>query len=381
MGRAWLVVIAGACANPGSGPGPASQLVDVKQGSDATTISIKAPTPDQLPYVLTFPQTGDPLPSSLAVDLGSGSGTFEMLAGSGSACGTVQAGIGFAIPEVAVAAATNFGGGDGPSDTSIELDGPGVGQVQISWNAPYKCNGIENAMSGVTTFTAFPNGRIVRHDDMAQPTEQMLAANDQCTCGSSIPDVTFESFYTFVPGIDTDPTDNDPGGGVNLQQGCTTYPNNSEIAVSWPDTDTFIPSRSTWAHHWFLNVQSVDNSQQKLTSAILVARADMQCQKLLDQLADTPLVVDNTTLPSTNDDGIFVDTATHTAPFDITAPGVDVPPFALEIPLSDHAIITPPHPTTDGFFIAQPKLGDPGRLVIWFRDGLAANESFHVEPK
>lgn len=77
------------------------------------------------------------------------------------------------------------------------LRGPAVVQVTLAWATRLTCNSAREP-SGVSTFTVFPDARIVRHDAIQDPRSDSIAAS-QCACGAVPADgvqFTVSSFWT-----------------------------------------------------------------------------------------------------------------------------------------------------------------------------------------
>ena len=73
--------------------------------------------------------------------------------------------------------------GGAPRVTSLlrsELPGPAVVQMKLDWATRLGCNGERNP-GGTSTFTVFPDGRIVRHDTISDPSSSDISAS-QCSC-------------------------------------------------------------------------------------------------------------------------------------------------------------------------------------------------------
>jgi hypothetical protein len=364
---AVAVVVAG-CASP-TAPDLGPSLVTIVGDASATRLEVTPPDTNSLPYELDFPTTGVRLPSKLVI------GLVDALATN--ACPT-ESGIGVAVFPAIVATPLDRGGpASDTGDVSVTMPGPGVGQVRVEWTAPYMCGGAQVA-SGVSTFTAFPTGRIVRHDEMVVPSSTTLMPGADCTCNSMPGSFFFTSFYAFAPGDDV----NRDGSGASdgNQQYCTLYGDHG-IGVSWPDSATRVPHQSVYVHDWANNVPTLEPVAQHLTSALQISPQN-DCNAIQFGLDDNMLSIGGDP-KSTDDNGLFVDDTRHDAPFDITTsdPNIDVSPgFAIVLNMDPHATITRTPPLAGQFFIAQ-LLPDADRVLVWFRDGLAGGETIHVEPQ
>jgi hypothetical protein len=192
----------GVCGNGGSGMATASM--------SGTSICAAGPG-----YALRFPARGFRYPDELRI------GSAEVL-GTSTACNE-EGEIGMAAyPMPRFAADTPATGETGSA--SILLPGPVVAKVEVtwSWHAAAACVPSGSAVSGISTFTLFPDGRLVRFDQLTTPTS---ADKAMCDCGSAAQGF----FITAYLALDqsTSPVITDQGGSAyapGTAYGTTTPP-------------------------------------------------------------------------------------------------------------------------------------------------------------
>lgn len=373
-----LVAIAG-CASPGEPPPFGDTLAQVSVDGDGIThVDIAAPQgTDALPYTVDFPGPHVVrMPQSLKVK------DAEVLATSGS-CRQLG-GVGVDVFPAVQATAPRFAGPNpAPSDDlTVTFDGPAVAQVRVQWEAAYVC-GVPQDASGVTTFTMFPGGRIVRHDEATQAGQRDVEVMAKCACDGADPDptsLTYESFWAFDPtgatgqGSDDQPRD----GSFADPQGCAMY-SSFAIGYSGDPAATQWTTPGTFANV-FAQASVIKNDQKDTVNAIQLS-SKTACSQVVAGLADPKLAIDQDTVNS-DQNGIYVDDSSHTGPFQIAPAAGDPIPggFAVLLNIDPHATITRTPATDDSFFRAQVSASD-GRVLVWFRDDLHVGESITVEPQ
>jgi hypothetical protein len=76
----------------------------------------------------------------------------------------------------------------------VSLTGPAIAQVRLLWSSRYECSP-NKTPAGFTIFTMFPDGRIVRADQLADDTIDPLVASS-CACIGTGSTFLFSSFWT-----------------------------------------------------------------------------------------------------------------------------------------------------------------------------------------
>lgn len=89
--------------------------------------------------------------------------------------------------------------GGAPRVTNIltpVLPGPAVVQMKLDWATRLQCNGARSP-GGTSTFTVFPDGRIVRYDKIADPSSSEISGT-LCSCGEPQADFAISTFWTLA---------------------------------------------------------------------------------------------------------------------------------------------------------------------------------------
>ncbi|HWO26915.1 MAG TPA: hypothetical protein VNO30_49635 [Kofleriaceae bacterium] len=146
-----------------------------------------------LPFELEFPGVGGGIgfPNALRIN-----GTDVLGHDPGQACNQEdEVGILFS-PAPRISAS-----GGAPPVTSLlspVLPGPAVVQMKLDWATRLACNS-ERSPGGTSTFTVFPDGRIVRHDTITDPSSADISLS-QCTCAGPSSGFNIATFWTIARG-------------------------------------------------------------------------------------------------------------------------------------------------------------------------------------
>lgn len=361
----WLVaaVAAAGCAAVPAGPADRPLLtVDTSSGRVSTTSD--AP----IQFTLTFSDRSPRMPDSLVLD-----GVNRIASGT---CPT-EAGVGIGLYPALNVSAPGLGGDDATGSLVVELAGPTVARVTVNWATSFECNLAQQQGHGSSTFTVFPNGRIVRHD-LATPSTTALAADlNPCGCASDT-NFFFTSYWSFSKTQSVM-----PDGTLLLDRataGCIVYSNHM-IGMAWPDEDTRVLSDAYTAfiHDWAADTPNLPPTERELTSAILLSKqtAPASCAAVVADLEDFPIMVAGSAV-ITDDNGIYVDRGSHDGQIDITAQRRVPRGFAVSLDIGGFAEVSRSTETDDGWFATQP---DGDRTVFWFRDGLGVGETISIDPR
>lgn len=139
-------------------------------------------------FVLRFPQRGFGFPDQLRI------GSNDVL-GSSTGCNQEDkiGLVAYPLPRFSadIAGSASFG------SATIELAGPVVAKVRVtwSWDATTTC-ATAKTFSGISTFTLFPDGRLVRYDEITTPVTANYA---MCDCGSGAAEFFTTSYLTLAP--------------------------------------------------------------------------------------------------------------------------------------------------------------------------------------
>jgi hypothetical protein len=82
------------------------------------------------------------------------------------------------------------------------LRGPAIVQTKLDWATRLACNSARNP-GGTSTFTVFPDGRIVRFDTLVDPSSSEISAST-CACDPAGVDFTVSTFWTLARSQFTD---------------------------------------------------------------------------------------------------------------------------------------------------------------------------------
>ncbi len=84
-------------------------------------------------------------------------------------------------------------------DSSIagSATGPAFARTRVSWLGTFHCGVTTQMMSGASTFTVFPDGRVVRHDQFDTPTTTTIGAAS-CGCGGGVGNYFLTSYLTLL---------------------------------------------------------------------------------------------------------------------------------------------------------------------------------------
>jgi hypothetical protein len=297
-----------------------------------------------------------------------------------------ESGVGIAVTPAFTAVATAFGGAANLADEGlrVEWSGPVIAKLRVAWRGRYQCPGPQEA-HGVSTFTIFPDGRIVRHDE-ATPSTSDLAGAPVCGCSSGgATSFSFTSFWTFAPGAQNVRRDGSPAApGSNKPDGCVIYPGHM-IGLAWSPPSASATrletpgGTSAYVHDLApLAAPTLSATPRQVSSALLLSRqtSPASCAEVLAALDGVPVLVGGMTMfPDLA--GVYVDERRHAAPIEISAPR-RVPPFAISLEVGDFAAVARSSPPDGDWYYLQ---RDGQRTLFWFRDGLDAGESITIEPR
>ncbi len=140
-------------------------------------------------YVLRFPARGFHYPDQLLI------GTHDVL-GASTACNE-EADIGMEAYPLPPFAADSVASGETGSAT-IVLAGPVVAKVAVSWSWHPATTCVPGAtpLTGTSTFTLFPDGRLVRFDQLSAVASNNVSA---CDCGSGAQLFGVDAYIAFDP--------------------------------------------------------------------------------------------------------------------------------------------------------------------------------------
>jgi hypothetical protein len=268
-----------------------------------------------------------------------------------------------------------IGGGAGASAVDIQLGGPAVARVAIDFDVPYQCAHGPEKLTGRTTYTFFPSGRIERVDEDIRAAQSAISDTGSCTCGAGDDSYFYSTFWSFRSDMDLAPDGTTRAPGSAGARGCTRADNHL-IALAYDD-EAVEAAGGTYTQYWNRGrAPFADTTPKRSHSAIALAPDDgISCQDLLGRLVDPPLTVGDRL--ARTEGGIYIDDVVHASTFGITTGAPISAGLALETSLGGarHARVTKGGAATD--FTAQ-AVGD--RILFWFAEPLMPGEQIVVEP-
>lgn len=348
------LVVATACASP---PEPPGNTVQVGVGSSPASVYFG-------PYSMVF---GTSPALQLPIGLMTGNGTN--LFGPINACTESLAGV------LLYPGGRAIGGATGASEVENQLTGPAVARIAVTFEVPYTCASGPEKLTGKTTYTFFPSGRIERLDEDIRAAQNPIQDTGSCTCGVGDANYFFTTFWSFKEGMDLKPDGSMRPPGGRGAEGCTRVEGHL-IAVAYDD-QMAEAGNGTYISFFEIGSPPLTNvAPRSMHSAIAIAPDDgISCEQLLARLHDPAVTVGGSATHT--EGGIYVDDTSHAASFDITTIGMIQAGFALETSLGGamHARVTKGGAATQ--FTAQP-VG--ARILMWFAEPFIPGEVITVEP-
>jgi hypothetical protein len=296
------------------------------------------------------------------------------------------------------------------------LRGPAVVQVKLDWATRFDCD-TTRTPGGTAIFTVFPDGRIVRHDAVVDPSMSQLFP-DPCSCDpKASPEVrtqfTITPFWTFAqnrfaqlyaPGMRGFPV---PGEVItNMSTSCLDGGGNGggngyQVAFGWREKkDMTILSGDTairFGRDLVSNAQMLDKVLLKNRSAMFIGRTG--CDAGVARAVEYVLA---SCSPTARLACLSINGA-DTAPADLDGiyggdSGIDPPGIAvgmgpttltgalggsfavwLRFPSAVSAVRAKLANAKGAWYL--PQQVDDRSWIIWFRDSLSANQMITVEPR
>lgn len=305
------------------------------------------------------------------------------------------------------------------------MRGPAVVQVRLDWATRLACDQTRSP-GGHSTFTVFPDGRILRHDVLSDPSQQRILS-DACKCQpysnpTTMPDeFIIESYWTFsrsfgslhtVSPLDGTasqaeaiPAPDDPAQGADAI--CLDTGAYQLTSFQPPSADNNLRSTSNLLVH--RNQQRIgpnylDDLSWDTYSALFLGTdgCNKAAQRVKDHYQPPMLMVDHTAATASPLDGIYeVNDAGASQPhgFDVSGGTITL---SLPPPAPDG---TPPPPLTGGFAVwlrfpkakpvavpvatragatgvwYVPQQVDDQSWILWFRDPLkAGDDTITIQP-
>ena len=346
-------------------------------------------------YSIHFPTAGYHYPDQVVL------GPNDVLAGGQApACSDqVLTGVGLApsnrVDGTDVAA-------DSPGTVTVIEDGLAVAKLDVSWTSALTCTPAAS-VSGHTTFTMMPDGRVVRFDAIDSPTAAADVANCTCSGGAALSAWDVSSYFVaiqsqfdaIVNSALTAVTPSDTATQDSIL--CTSGPDHA-IAFGFPPDQVRVKTVTTghaFTYDFLASPTAVIDTTTTFmatTSAYLFGDGNA-CPAMIGKLqafnADPRLAVNGGQI-STNTDGIYGgdDGSGHVgvavgATTTLTAPTLPIPAgfvvwLDLGVTRSSFQITGTNETGTSWYTLARPKLNGDSQVIVWFRDQLAVGDSITI---
>jgi hypothetical protein len=310
--------------------------------------------------------------------------------------------IGVLIAPIARVSAT---GGAMPVGSRLvtPLRGPAVVQAKIEWESRFTCAQTARNAGGTSTFTVFPDGRIVRHDAFDVPAGTPVAPS-LCACEppQQSEDGLFNvsTFWTlardpftgfYLPGDDVAKPLPPPGDQIGNQPRSCLDAGAYQVAFAWPVVEnTTIRGTGpllSFGRYLDLGLTELGAYNKENSSAFFIGRTGCEAAltRASEHLAKTPVTVDGTARMPSLRDGLY---------------GSDVVDGQPGIPLGgDRVDIVGPAPRGFAVWLRFPRAVDavrarrgtskvPGYLpqqvdgqswIVYFPEPLADGETITIE--
>ncbi len=374
------IVIAG-CASVREPSTLTDEPVVVEQGTGVSIIG-----PD---YQLDFAATNIHMPQQLTI------AGVPRMSGDVQSNAYLQHGAGVNLQPIFNASAPDFDGATMQDQThyaavastlDVQLAGPAIARVRVGWTIAFRCDDVSvggtHTAHGVSTFTTFPSGKIVR-TDVASATDHALAeptSGNPITCGLFALDpndsdlLSFNSYWTFNSPLDDDVDATGAAIAFNRHvhmypSACATY-DDRYLGVVFGGTESHITDDGlNWFGYDFVNsMPRIDTTEYSTETQYATAPRSSGCGAAIAALATPVLAIDG--VPLVVQDGLAVDPVPHPERFALTSTGTTPAGFAIEVDLGGHdhlELHRSDGVEGDGWFIPQ---ADGASTILWFRDAL-----------
>lgn len=360
-------------------------------------------------FALHFASTGFHFPDALMID------DVDVLGHAMSPACDAEDGAGFQfLPTPRISA--------GPGAMTVTnrlvpvLRGPAVVQLKLDWASQFPCmDGSSVLPNGSSTFTVFPDGRIVRDDMLADPNPPgqtpPVAGNCNCDSGTMKAGFTISSYWTFaqenfqnlymdptMPAMLTTLPIMDKQEFPDLSTACIAG-DKSRVGFAWPTTDsTTIHGAGTLIA---FGRDNIINNTGELTTfpwenslAMFIERGGSDCSTTLVRasaynMPPMSALSINGGLPPISasvHDGIYGGAGDNGPPGvvltsdQVTLTGTVAGSFAvwLRFPHAVDTLRATLANATGAWYV--PQQVDDHSWIVWFRDALSSNQMITIEP-
>jgi hypothetical protein len=289
-----------------------------------------------------------------------------------------------------------------PGTVTVIADGPAVAKLDVAWTSAMTCTPAAS-ISGHTSFTMMPDGRVVRFDAIDSPTAQADVANCTCSGGATLAAWDVSSYFVAVQSqfsaiVNSALSPVTPSDTAAQDQIlCTSGPDHA-VAFGFPLDQVRVKTVNTGHAFTFdflgtpTTVLDTTTTFPGTTSAYLFG-AGNACPALIGTLqafgADPKLAVNGVQL-STNTDGIYGgdDGGGHVgvsvgATTTLTAPTLPIPAgfvvwLDLGVTRSSFQITGTNEVGTSWYTLGRPKQNGDSQVIIWFENQLAVGDSITI---
>jgi hypothetical protein len=222
----------------------------------------------------------------------------------------------------------------------------------------------------------------VRHDAARPSTTTLTIDGNPCGCNTD-DKFNFSSFWSFQPAAQTVV----PGGAAwsdaTSALGCAVYADHT-IGVGFSELShtrlSPVAEISAFVYDWAHDATTLDPSERQTTSAILLSKETQasRCGEVTADLADPPITIGNTAGILSDANGVYPGPARQATSYTISSP-VRIPAgFAVSLDLGAVPVITRTPAMEGDWYAAQ---AQDGRILVWFRDELAAGDTISIVPQ
>jgi hypothetical protein len=290
------------------------------------------------------------------------------------------------------------------------LRGPAVVQIRLEWATRLMCSTARNP-NGKSTFTVFPDGRIVRHDVVADPSATEISANE-CACDRAADGsegFTVSTYWTlarqhFISMVADEQQVDLPAPGKtpnNNESAACLVGNGFQVAIAWPDSASTLVRGGNAVIAFARTMMYRDSKLVAFTwdngTAMFIERGgcDVALARAEEHIVPARIpppriTIDGATLAPSAYDGIFGGTgggdgagepgiALAGDRAEIT--GTTARSFAvwLRFPRTIDAVRATLEGKTGPWYL--PQRVDDRSWIVWFRDPIAPPQTIVVEPR
>ncbi|MEO7097426.1 MAG: hypothetical protein ABI175_29465 [Polyangiales bacterium] len=332
-------------------------------------------------WSMTFADPGRVrMPRSLQV------GNVEML-GTGACPLEDLAGIALYPATIATASEPNT-----LSSATVLWSGPGVVRVRVAYQLGYQC-AASQMLTGTSTFTFFPSGRINRKDIVTPSTDVVMQGEScsSCSGGSMVVNgFFFTSFYKFARPRFFTPAAAEitqPDATAPMEGCVDAY--DRRLGMSYLPSSGAVGTRvdhDSWIFDWTRGGGNLQPDVKTVTSNLVVAATPLatarDCAGVLAEIDDLPLDV-NGDIVTPGDDGIY-EISSEDRSLELAPGSVELPHgFAVVLPvvLDDlrHIHVTRGDGTDEEDVRFSSQAIEDEKTLIWIDSPIHADHVVHIE--